>query len=98
MIPTRQKQKDRESNHVPCFMGLMFFSWGNCEPKFAGFEDFEEFTNYFVRHHESARRYNNHAAALIRTGHKVLTAYERLAIGSFEGYVTMMSRHIKEGL
>jgi len=72
--------------------GGMFFSSGNREPRENGFEEVPEFTDYFVNGAESARRYNRQALELIDAGHKVLTGYERLAIGGLEGYITMMSK------
>lgn len=48
--------------------------------------------DYFVNGAESAKRYNRKALELVDSGNKVLTAYERLAIGGLEGYITMMSK------
>lgn len=71
----------------------MFFSRGNPEPKAAGFLEVEGFRNYFIAGSVAAHRYNTHdALSLIDSGNKVITAYERLAIGGLEGYVTMMAK------
>ena len=75
--------------------GGMFFSYGNLEPKKAGFSEVPGFSDFFICFPESASRYNAKALRLIDSGHKVLTAYERMAIGGLEGYVTMMAMREK---
>jgi hypothetical protein len=87
-----QPRSDFEGNQI---LGGMFFSWGNREPVAAGFDEVEGFSDCYITNHDSARRYNSHALGLVNSGHKVLTAYERMGIGGTEGYITMMSKPIK---
>lgn len=70
----------------------MFFSWGNTEPEGSGYEEVEGFSNYSVRNNEAARRVCDKAIELIDSGYKVIVAYESIAIGGLEGYVTLMSK------
>jgi hypothetical protein len=67
----------------------MFFSTFNPEAREAGFEPVDGFDHFFVNDGRSAERYNAQAMKLIKEGARVITAYERLAIGGLEGYVTM---------
>lgn len=89
ILENGQPREDFEGDRVK---GGMFFSYGNAEPKDKGFEEVAGFENHFVSDRKAAQRYNNHALKLIDTKRKVITAYERLAIGGLEGYVTMMSK------
>lgn len=50
------------------------------------------FHDYFVGSGVEARRYNSKALQLIAVGGKVLTGYERMAIGGLEGYITMFAK------
>ena len=72
--------------------GGMFFSWGNREAKAAGFEEVEDFRDFYITNLASVLRYNSQALRLIDDGAQVITAYERMAIGGLEGYVTMLAR------
>jgi len=67
--------------------GGMFFSYGNSEPKEAGYE---EAVTMFIGGSAHAEKYNEMARELIAEGNQVITCYERLAIGGLEGTVTMM--------
>lgn len=89
ILDNGQPRIDFEGNRIG---GGMFFSSDNHEPRGAGFEEVPDFTDYFVNSSEEAARYNRHALDLFDTGQKVITAYERLAIGGLEGYITMMSK------
>lgn len=93
ILENGQPRSDFESESI---RGGMFFSWGNTEPKDAGFLDVVRFKDYFVEGPESARKYNAHALSLIDSQSMVLTAFDRLAIGGLEGYITMMAR-LKQG-
>jgi hypothetical protein len=70
----------------------MFFSYGNLEPRRAGYEEVTGFTVYFVNDSEKADRFRKKALDLMDEGHKVVIGYERLAIGGGEGYVTLMAK------
>jgi hypothetical protein len=87
ILKNGQPRSDCPGKSVRCGM---FFSYGNLEPKEAGFSEVPGFSDFFISYPESVSRYNTKALHLIDTGHKVLSAYERMAIGGFEGYVTMM--------
>lgn len=89
ILENGQPRVDFQGNRIG---GGMFFSGDNHEPLNTGFESVPDFTDYFVNSSEEAARYNRHALDLFDTGQKVLTAYERLAIGGLEGYITMMSK------
>ena len=67
----------------------MFFSLGNDEAREAGFEPVPDFTAYRVG---DAGPVCNKAMDLIDDGLKVLVAYEAMAIGGLEGFVTLMSK------
>ena len=41
---------------------------------------------------ESVKRYYEKAIELIDKGHKVVVAYESMAIGGLEGYVTLLKK------
>jgi|GEM_PF-3012599 len=84
-----QPRSDFEGSRI---RGGMFFSSGNSEPRQNGFDEVSGFTDYFVDGAERARHYNEHALELINKGQKIITAYERLAIGGLEGYITMLSK------
>ena len=70
----------------------MFFSCGNTEAREAGYIEVVGFTNYFVGSREAADRFRKKALELIDEGQKVVVAYERLAIGGGEGYVTLLAK------
>lgn len=89
ILKNGQPRADLESGSI---YGGMFFSWGNTEPKDAGFQEVAGFRDYFVEGLESARKYNTHALSLIDGKCNVLTAFDRLAIGGLEGYITMMAK------
>lgn len=89
ILKNGQSRSDFEGTRIK---GGMFFSSDNREPKGKGFEEVSEFKDYFVNGPETAKPYNKHALSLIDSGHRVTTAYERLAIGGLEGYITMMSK------
>jgi len=72
--------------------GGMFFSGDNREPLAAGFEEVDGFENYFVHGCTRALMYNQRALELIDAGRKVVTGFERLAIGGLEGYITMFAK------
>lgn len=72
--------------------GGMFFSSDNHEPTDAGFAEVPGFETYFISSEGDALRYNAYALALTKDGHKVVTGFERLAIGGLEGYVTMFMK------
>lgn len=89
ILANGQPREDFEGSSIH---GGMFFSWDNHEPKEAGFEEVPGFMDYFVNGSEAAKHYNTRAMSLIDSGHKVITGYERLAIGGLEGYITMMTK------
>lgn len=89
IIEDGQPESDFEGS---CIRGGMFFSEGNHEPKSRGFEEVEGFVSFYVMRPVDAERYNSRARELIAQGARVLTAYERLAIGGLEGFVTMMAK------
>ncbi|MBI4446884.1 MAG: hypothetical protein HY645_13385 [Acidobacteria bacterium] len=89
ILENGQPRSDFEGSRIK---GGMFFSHGNEEPKRTGFEEVSGFDDYFVATTQEAKKYNSHALSLIDHGRKVLTAYERMAIGGLEGYVTMMAK------
>ncbi|MDA2912537.1 hypothetical protein MYX77_01005 [Acidobacteriia bacterium AH_259_A11_L15] len=91
ILKNGQPRSDFEGHTID---GGMFFSYGNTEAQDAGFEEVPEFIDYFIRSADDVRPYNQHALKLIDTGHKVISGYERLAIGGLEGYVTMMSKAV----
>jgi hypothetical protein len=70
----------------------MFFSYGNPEPKQAGYVDVPGFSNYFINDGDKADRFRKRALELMDDGYKVVIGYERLAIGGSEGYVTLMAK------
>lgn len=84
-----QPREDFEGERIH---GGMFFSRGNAEPAAVGFQEVAGFDNYFVPSSVGAARYNSVATGLVNAGAKVITAYERLAIGGLEGYITMMMK------
>jgi len=89
-----QPRSDFEGSRI---RGGMFFSGDNHEPFNAGFEPVYEFEDYFVNSAESVRRLNEKALDLIDEGAKVVTGYERLAIGGLEAYVTLFAKPHKTG-
>ncbi|MCI0724478.1 MAG: hypothetical protein L0338_36770 [Acidobacteria bacterium] len=89
ILSNGQPREDFEGSKID---GGMFFSWGNLEPKGAGFEEVTGFVDYFVNGAETAKPFNRHALSLIDSGLKVITGYERLAIGGLEGYITMFAK------
>jgi hypothetical protein len=89
VLTAGQPRSDFEGSKIG---GGMFFSWNNSEAREAGFEAVDGFRNYFVRGRDDARIFNQKALELIDTGNSVITAYERMAIGGLEGYITMMAR------
>jgi hypothetical protein len=68
------------------------FSSDNHEPLNAGFVPVYRFEDYLVDGAERAKHYNEHALELINKGQKIIAAYERLAIGALEGYISMLSK------
>lgn len=88
ILENGQPRIDFEGNKIA---GGMFFSGDNREPLNAGFEEVDGFYNYFVQDGAAAKRYNRKALELIDASYKVITAYERLAIGGLEGYITMLA-------
>jgi hypothetical protein len=68
----------------------MFFSYGNLEPKKAGFEEVPDFQNFLVASMNDSDVFIKKALELMDEGRKVVVSYERMAIGGLEGYVTMM--------
>ena len=70
----------------------MFFSYGNLEPKKAGFEEIPDFQKYFVANLDDADIFIKKALEFMDEGKKVVVSYERMAIGGLEGYVTMLVR------
>jgi hypothetical protein len=75
--------------------GGMFFGYGNGEPKATGYAEVGGFDFFFARDPDQASAYNLKALELIDSGQQVLTAYERMAIGNLEGYLTLMARSLK---
>jgi len=76
--------------------GGMFFSGDNREPLNAGYDYVYEFRDFFVSGPETARRFNRKALELIDGSHRVVTGYERLAIGGLEGYVSMFAKRTRK--
>jgi len=70
----------------------MFFSYGNLEPKQAGYREVLGFTNFFISNSEQTERFRKKALELMDKGRKVVIGYERMAIGGGEGYVTMFEK------
>ncbi|MGH7771438.1 MAG: hypothetical protein ACREQA_04305 [Candidatus Binatia bacterium] len=89
ILTNGQPREDFDSGRIH---GGMFFSWDNHEPKDGGFDEVPGFEDYFVNGPETVIRYNRHALSLVDSGHKVVTGYERLAIGGLEGYITMFAK------
>lgn len=67
----------------------MFFSSGNEEAINAGWQSVEGFEDICLNSKESVEKYCNKAIDLINKGYKCLNAWERLAYGGCEGYVTL---------
>ncbi len=88
-----QPRSDFENSRIN---GGMFFSYGNGEAHNAGFWEVDGYENYFINDSESAHRFNMKALSLVDSGHKVITGYERLAIGGLEGYATMLAKKSKQ--
>ena len=80
-----------ENNEIPG----MFFSWDNSEAKEAGYEEVMGYQNNHITGQDSAERFCKKAIELIDEGHKVIAAYESMAIGGFEGYVTLLAKKDK---
>jgi hypothetical protein len=80
-----------ESGEIPG----MFFSYGNSEPKEAGYSEISGFSDYFISDSEKADRLRKKALELMDDCYKVVIGYERLAIGGSEGYVTLMAKKFK---
>jgi hypothetical protein len=74
--------------------GGMFFCWNNTEAREAGFEEVSDYSDFFVQTKDAARDFNRKALELIDSGHKVIIAMERMAIGNLEGYITLMSKPV----
>lgn len=89
VLKSGQPRSDFEGERV---RGGMFFSSGNREPLAAGFEEVDGFRDFCVIGQADARKYNRHTLALIDASAQVMTAYERMAIGGLEGYITMLAR------
>ena len=89
ILENGQPRSDFENSRIN---GGMFFSYGNGEAHNADFWEVEGYENYFINDGESARRFNMKAMSLVDSGHKVITGYERLAIGGLEGYATMLAK------
>lgn len=89
ILENGQPYSDFEGSKIS---GGMFFSGDNHEPRDAGFDEVPDFVDYFVNGSDRARQYNRHALSLIDSGHKIITGYERLAIGGLEGYITMFKK------
>lgn len=70
----------------------MFFSRGNSEAIEAGYEEVEDFTEYFIRTNDSIKRFCDKAIELIDEGYQVVVGYESMAIGGSEGYVTLLAK------
>lgn len=68
----------------------MFFD--SKEVNAAGFEPVPGFQSYFIQTDTAVKRYCDKAIALIKSGYKVITDYERLAYGGSEGYVSMYKK------
>lgn len=83
ILDNGQPRTDYEGSRIH---GGMFFSYGNPESRARGFDAVDGFSDYFVNSRTAAERYNSKTLALVDSGHVVLTAYERLAIGGLEGY------------
>lgn len=70
----------------------MFFSFGNEEVFNAGYAEVPGYVNIKIEDQETVDRYCNKAIELIKNGYKVVTAYESMAYGGSEGYVTMFCK------
>jgi hypothetical protein len=79
-----------ESGEIPG----MFFSYGNPEPKLAGYEEVPGFSDYFVNDSRSVDRFTKKALELMDEGYNVVVGYERMAYGGGEGYVTLMVKDV----
>ena len=92
ILENGQPRSDFESvRHRPpgTIKGGMFFSYGNAEPKKAGFDKVQAFAYYFVNHAQLASRYNDPAKRLLKTGACVITCYQPFGLAGHEGSVTM---------
>ena len=67
----------------------MFFSRGNSEATEAGFAVVEGFEDVFIGDPQPTI---DKALSLIDAGNKVVIAYESMAIGGLEGYVTLLAK------
>jgi len=70
----------------------MFFSYGNEEAVEAGYVEVPGFSNFYIHDQSTVDRFCGKALELIDKGQKVIVAYERIAIGGGEGYVTLMTK------
>ena len=70
----------------------MFFSHGNPEALEAGYEEVEDFSNFFIDNKHKADRFRDKALSLMDEGRKIVIGYERMAILGVEGYVTLMAK------
>lgn len=89
VLKNGQPRSDFEGDQI---RGGMFFSSGNREALAAGFKEANEFQDFYVTGRADAGKYNRHALALIDAGTQIVTAYERMAIGGLEGYITMLAK------
>jgi len=80
-----------ENNQIPG----MFFSWNNIEAREAGYQEVNGYINNHITGEESVKRFCEKAIELIDKGYKAVVAYESMAIGGLEGYVTLLK---KEGV
>ena len=70
----------------------MFFSYGNKELAEAGYELIPEVDDRHIACQSDSRQVCDIALAEIAKGHKVIVAYESMAIGGLEGYVSLFSK------
>ncbi|MBI4775960.1 MAG: hypothetical protein HY788_17605 [Deltaproteobacteria bacterium] len=71
----------------------MYFSWGNPEPKQAGYTEVPGFEDFYVNSEQKRERFIGEVLARLDSGEKVIACYESLAIGGSEGYATMMVKN-----
>ena len=81
-----QKEKDFVDDSERIHGGV-FFSHSDLEQ--AGFVSDPDFTHFHVRCGNDAEKFNNQAANRIAEGKKVVVDWGSMAIGGFEGYISL---------
>jgi hypothetical protein len=82
------ERKKIESGKIPG----MFFDWGNTLAREAGYGEVPGFKKFLINSQERVDEFRKKALELMDEGEKVVVAYERMAMGGDEGYITMMAK------